>query len=254
MRILTMLAGTLFVGAGIFLIANGGITFLSVAFIVGLIFILGGIVECLSYSSYRGDEDDRTWILIDGMTTFLLGGLIVLGKISADSVVAMLLGLWVISTGVSNFVRAWEDIEDRNRIFYDHLIVGLVNLLAGIYVFFDSEIFNMPVIVMVGMCIIVQGINIFNLGATIILMKPEFLKTKQEKLEEAAAKAVEAHAAAKEAIKAAKEAKAEVRVIAETPEEVIDATVAPKPGTEESPENHSDNLQEDAENNNESQV
>ena len=107
MRILTMLTGILFMGAGIYLIANGGITVMSVAFVIGILFILGGIVECLSYNSYRGDEDDRTWILIDGMTTFLLGGLILLNKLSADAVVPMVLGLWVITTGVRNFVTAW---------------------------------------------------------------------------------------------------------------------------------------------------
>ena len=67
----------------------------------------------------------------------------------------------------------------------------------------------------------------------IIILKPDFLKTKQEMLEEAAAKAEEAHEAAREAIKVAKEAKAEVKVIEETPEELLDATMAPKPGTEE---------------------
>ena len=79
---------------------------------------------------------------------------------------------------------------------------------------------------------IVQGINILNVGSLIIIQKPEFLKTKQEKLDEATAKAQEAKAAAKEAIKVAKEAKAEVRVIEDMREELIDITVAPKPGTE----------------------
>lgn len=65
-----MLTGILFHGCWNIFIANGGITFMSVAFVIGILFILGGIVECLSYNSYRGDEDDRTWILIDGMTTF----------------------------------------------------------------------------------------------------------------------------------------------------------------------------------------
>ena len=230
MRILTMLTGILFMGAGIYLIANGGITFMSVAFIIGILFILGGIVECLSYNSYRGDEDDRTWILIDGMTTFLLGGLILLNKLSADAVVPMVLGLWVITTGVRNFVTAWEK---RDRMFYDHLAIGLLNLIAGIYVFFDADIFNLATLTMVGLCIVVQGFNIFHIGAMIIILKPDFLKTKEEILQEAAAKAEEAHEAAKEAIKVAKEAKAEVKVIEETPEELLDVTMAPKPGTEE---------------------
>lgn len=232
LRIITMLTGALFMGGGIYLLANGGITFMSVAFPVGILFVIGGIVECLSYNSYRGDEEDRTWILIDGMTTFLLGGLILLNKLSADTVVPMVLGLWVITTGVRNFVTAWEDIENRDRKFYDHMAIGLLNLITGIYVFFDVDIFNLATITMVGLCIVVQGFNIFHIGATIIILKPNFIKTKQEILEEAAAKAEEAHVAAKEAIKAAKEAKAEVRVIEATPEELLDAVLAPKPGTE----------------------
>ena len=176
-------------GAGIYLIANGGIMFMSVAFIIGILFILGGIVECLSYNSYRGDEDDRTWILIDGMTTFLLGGLILLNKLSAYAVVPMVLGLWVITTGVRNFVTAWENMEKRDRMFYDHLAIGLLNLIAGIYVFFDADIFNLATLTMVGLCIVVQGFNIFHIGAMIIILKPDFLKTKEEILQEAAAKA-----------------------------------------------------------------
>lgn len=219
-------------GGGIYLLANGGITFTSVAFVVGLLFVIGGVVECLSYSSYRGDEEDRRWILIDGMTTFLLGGLILLNKLAADAVVPMVLGLWVITTGVRNFVTAWEDIEQRDRKFYDHMAIGLLNLITGIYVFFDADIFNLATITMVGLCIVVQGFNIFHIGATIIILKPDFIKTKQEMLDEAEAKAAEAQMAAKEAIKAAKEAKAEVKTIEETPEELLDAVLAPKPGTE----------------------
>lgn len=232
MRIITMLTGVLFMGAGIYLVANGGITFMSVAFVIGILFVFGGIVECLSYNSYRGDEEGRKWILIDGMTTFLLGGLILLNKLSADAVVPMVLGLWVITTGVRNFVTAWESLEKRDRKFYDHMIIGLINLIAGIYVFFDVDIFNLATITMVGLCIVVQGFNIFHIGATIIIMKPDFIKTKEEMLQDAAAKALEAHEAAKEAIKVAKEARAEVKVIKETPEELLDATMVPKPGTE----------------------
>ncbi len=228
-----MLTGALFMGAGIYLIAHGGITFMSVAFVIGILFVIGGIAECLAYSNYRGDEDDRTWILIDGMTTFLLGGLILLNKLSADAVIPLVLGLWVITTGVRNFVTAWESMDRRDKAFYDHLAIGLLNLIAGIYVFFDTDIFNLATITMVGLCIVVQGFNIFHIGAMITILKPDLLKTKEEMLQDATSKAEEAKAAAKEAIKAAKEAKAEVRNIEATPEELLDATLTPKPGTDE---------------------
>lgn len=233
MRILTMLTGVLFIGAGIFLVANGGVTFLSVAFVVGVMFVIAGIVECLSYNSYRGDNVEKSWILNDGLTTFVLGVLILLNKISADAVVPMILGLWVLITGIRNFVHAWEHIEDRGSMFYDHLIVGLLNIIFGLYVFFNSEIFNLASITMIGLCVIVQGINILHVGATIIIIKPKFIKTKEEMLEAAAAKFEEAHANAKEAIKAAKEAQAELKTVERTPEELLDLALAPKPGTEE---------------------
>ena len=232
MRILTMLTGILFMGAGIFLVANEGVTFLSVAFIVGLMFVIAGIVECLSYSSYRGDNEERSWILNDGTTTFVLGVLILLNKISADAVVPMILGLWVLIAGIRNFVHAWEHVEDRGNTFYDHLIIGLLNIIFGLYVFFDGEIFNLASITMIGLCIIVQGINILHIGATIRIVKPKFIKTKDEMLEEAAAKFEEAHANAKEAIKAAKAAQAELKSVERTTEELLDLTLAPKPGTE----------------------
>ena len=233
-----MLTGILFMGAGIFLVANEGVTFLSVAFIVGLMFVIAGVVECLSYSSYRGDNVERSWILNDGTTTFVLGVLILLNKISADAVVPMILGLWVLITGIRNFVHAWEHIEERGNAFYDHLIIGLLNLIFGLYVFFDGEIFNLASITMIGLCMIVQGVNIIHIGATIRVIKPKFIKTKEEMLEEAAARFEEAHANAKEAIKAAKAAQAELKSVEETPEEILDPTLAPKPGTEtESDEN-----------------
>ena len=232
MRILTMFTGVLFIGAGIFLVANEGVTFLSVAFIVGLIFVIAGIVECLSYNSYRGDNVERTWILNDGLTTFVLGGLILMNKISADAVVPMVLGLWVLIAGIRNFVHAWEHVEEKGNSFYDHLIVGMLNIIFGLYVFFDGEIFNLASITMIGLCVIVQGINILHIGATIRIIKPKFIQTKEEMLEEAAAKFEEAHANAKEAIKAAKAAQAELKSVEQTPEEVLDPTLAPKPGTE----------------------
>ena len=229
MRIITMLTGLLFLAGGVFLVANEGVTFLSVAFIVGVMFVVAGVVECLSYSGYRGDNEERAWILNDGITTFVLGVLILLNKISAEAVVPVVMGLWVLITGIRNFVRAWEHVDDRTDNFWDHLLIGLLNLFFGLYVFFDGEIFNLASITMIGLCIIVQGVNIIHVGATIHIRKPAFIKTAEEQLYEATVKYEEAHAAAKEAIKAAKEAQAELKMVEQTPNEILDPTIAPKP-------------------------
>ena len=233
MRVLTIMVGTLFTATGIYLVANGGLSFMSVAFIVGLVFIVAGAVECLSYTGQRGEDETKTWILLDGATTFILGGLIMLNKLSADVAVPLVLGMWILMSGLRNFVHAWEKIGDREDGFYSHLILGLVTVVLGLYAFFDQDLFDFSTITLVGIYMIAGGLNIAHVGITIRIIKPEFLKTKEEKLEEAAIKAAEAHQAAREAIKVAKEAKAELRVVSETPAEVLDPTLAPKPGSEE---------------------
>ena len=229
MRLLTMLSGLLMIGVGIFLIANGGITFLSVAFVVGLVLVVCGFVECLSYNSYRGDDQERTWVLIDGTTTFVLGGLILMDKLSADAVVPMVLGIWVIVTGIRNFTRAISRAGKKDATFYEHLLIGAANVIFGIYVFFDKDIFNMAAITMVGLCLLVQGLNLLLVGGTIVIRKPEFAKTKHEKLAELKVQAEEAHIAAKEAIKLAKEAKAELKEAEAMPEEAFDLALTPRP-------------------------
>lgn len=233
MRVLTIMVGTLFTATGIYLIANGGMSFMSVAFIVGLVFMVGGAVECLSYTGQRGEDETKTWILLDGATTFILGGLIMLNKLSADVAVPLVLGMWIMMSGLRNFVHAWEKFGDREEGFYSHLILGVVTLVLGLYSFFDQDLLDLSTITLVGVYMIAGGLNIAHVGITIRIVKPEFLKTKEEKLEEAAIKAEEAHQAAKEAIKVAKEAKAELRVVSETPAEMMDPTLAPKPGSEE---------------------
>lgn len=233
MRTLNMFMGALFVAAGIFMIAGaGGITFLSVAFILGLLFMVGGICECFSYKSYRGDDEDRKWVLIDGMTTFALGFLIIANKLAADTTVPLVLGLWVAISGIRNLVRAWERIEDRDSYFYGHFAIGLLNIIAGLYMYFNNDLFMLAVGVLVGICIMVQGLNIFMVASTILVVKSEFIMTKEEMLAQAVEEAESAHEAAKEAIKMAKEAKANVKIIEETPEEELDASLAPKPGEE----------------------
>ena len=236
MRILTIASGLLMVVSGIFLVANKGITFLSVAFIVGIILLVCGIVECLSYTSFRGeDTQDKTWILIDGTTTFILGALILGSKLSADAVVPMVLGLWVLITGIRNFVRAWERVSTRDLTFYEHLIIGALNLIFGLYVFFDKDLFNLASITIVGICLLVQGLNLMLVGGTIVIKKPEFAKTKNEKLKDLEENLEDAHLKVKEAIKHAKDVKYELKAMREMPEEEIDLALKPMPVADELP-------------------
>ena len=230
MRTVNMIMGALFVVAGIVMIAGfSGITFLSVAFVLGILFMLAGIFGCLSYRSYREDSKDKTWVLVDGTTTFVLGFLIISNRLASDAAVPLVLGLWVAVTGLRNLVRAWERIDNRDSYFYGHLAIGLLNVVVGLYMYFNNDLFALPIGVLVGICVLTQGLNVFMVAVTILIEKSEFLMTKEEMLAKANQEKEKAHEAAKEAIKVFKEAKITAEVIEQTPEEELDAALAPKP-------------------------
>lgn len=233
-----MIMGGLFVVVGICMIAGlNGVTFLSVAFVLGLLFMIAGISSCLSYKSYRDDSVDKTWVVIDGATTFVLGFLIIFNKLASDAAVPLVMGLWVAITGIRNLTKALEKFNVKDSYFYGHLAIGAVNGAVGLYMFFNNDLLMLPVGVLVGICVLVQGLNIFMVAVTIIISKSRFIMNKEELLEQAAEEVEKAHEAAKEAIKVLKEAKANVEVIKETPEEKLDAALVPKPaeaGSQES--------------------
>ena len=224
--------GVLLVIAGILMIANEVITFISVAFVVGLLFIIAGIAEVISCNSYRGDEGDRAWVLIDGLIMLAIGILIILNKLAAGDTVKRVLVFWVLTSGIGNMVRALDKREAKDAYFYGYLIIGILNVIVGAYMFFNNDLLMMSVIVQVGLCILAQGVNAFMVGASIIVFKSDFLKTKEEMLAQAVEDAEKAQEAAKEAIKAVEETKAIVKEIEKTPEELLDAALAPKPGEE----------------------
>lgn len=233
MRSINMVMGILFILAGILMIFNEGMTFLSVAFILGILLMVAGLAEVKSFKSYRGDIENTTWILVDGMTTFILGFMIIMNKLSSDATVPLVLGLWVMITGIRNLVRTWENRENKGIYYYAHAVVGAVGLILGLYSYFNADIFMFTTGVQVGLCLLVQGANAFMVASTIIVVKPDFLKSKQELLAEAEQAAEKAARAAKDAIIRAKEAEQMVKVVENTPEAEFDLSLAPKPGTEE---------------------
>ena len=115
--------------------------------------------------------------------------------------------------------------------FYGHLVIGTVSVVAGLYMFFNNDLLMLPVGVLVGICVLVHGLNMVAMVAiTILVAKSGFIMNKEEMLEQAAEEVEKAHEAAKEAIKVLREAKATVEVIKETPgEEELDASLAPEP-------------------------
>lgn len=210
MRILSMITGVLLAAVGILSIANEGLSFISMAFPIGVVLILVGLVECFSYKKAIENEEGKHWLLIEGLTTFILGVVVLSGHLSADVAVPIVFGMWVMVSGIRGFVvlmQMMEDKEEKDIDFYWNFMVSGLNLIIGIYTFYNSATFQFSVLMILGLCFVVQGANIIKIGWDIKYVKPEIIKTKDEKIAEAAEAVEEAHKEVKKAIRKARRAK-----------------------------------------------
>ena len=220
MRILTIIVGALLTILGVFSVANAGLSFLSLAFPIGVVLIIVGMVECFAYKRTVEDEENRHWVLIEGLTTFILGVVVLTGQLAADIAVPVVFGMWSMISGIRGFVIFTQVVENKEKDidFYWTVVVSALNWIVGVYTFFNLMLFHLSVLMILGVCFVVQGANVIKIGVDISYTKPELIKTKEEKIADAEAAAEEAHEEVKKAIKKARQARKGIKKAEESKE------------------------------------
>ncbi len=236
MRIITIIAGALLAVLGIFAVASGGLSFLSLAFPIGLGLLIVGIVECFAYKKAVDDEEDKHWILIEGITTFLLGVVVISGVLAADIAVPAVFGMWSAISGFRGLVVMFSmkdtvSQEEKDVNYYWDLVTAVLATLLGLVALFNAMLFNLSVLSIVGCIIAVQAAVVIKISFSIAYKKPELIKSKAQKLREAEEAAAQAKTEMKEAIDKVREAKAVLKEVEEEKEfhEIVAEPVAVEP-------------------------
>ena len=236
MRIITIIAGALLAVLGIFAVASGGLSFLSLAFPIGLGLLIVGIVECFAYKKAVDDEEDKHWILIEGITTFLLGVVVISGVLAADIAVPAVFGMWSAISGFRGLVVMFSmkdtvPQKEKDVNYYWDLVTAVLATLLGLAALFNAMLFNLSVLSIVGCIIAVQAAVVIKISFSIAYKKPELIKSKAQKLREAEEAAAQAKTEMKEAIDKVREAKAVLKEVEEEKEfhEIVAEPVAVEP-------------------------
>ena len=236
MRIIKIIAGALLAVLGIFAVASGGLSFLSLAFPIGLGLLIVGIVECFAYKKAVDDEEDKRWILIEGITTFLLGVVVISGVLAADIAVPAVFGMWSAISGFRGLVVMFSmkdtvPQKEKDVNYYWDLVTAVLATLLGLAALFNAMLFNLSVLSIVGCIIAVQAAVVIKISFSIAYKKPELIKSKAQKLREAEEAAAQAKEEMREAINKAREAKAVLKEVEEEKEfhEIIAEPVVTEP-------------------------
>lgn len=188
MRLLTVISGVLLVATGVFGVANQGVSFLAIAFIIGIVMIFAGTIQASGYiygryssreeiipeeadvptaqkQYVRTQNNSHGWILIDGLVTFVLGLLVLSNQLKAEIAVVSVFGMWMLNAGIRRLViSSYIDRNKKPVNFYWTLGTGLLNTGAGIYAFYNATIFQLPLATLLGVFFVLQGISTLELG------------------------------------------------------------------------------------------
>ncbi len=216
MRTLMLLSSIAMIGSGIFCVANGTAAFITVAFVIGIVFLVLGAVEILIGRRADFDESEvGVGITKDGVIMLLLGVVIVAGQITDDLSAQTLFATLMTIEGVLSFRADSLDVISTSRDQRIAIGLNLLMMLIGIYMFFNTALFHIPAMLLVGICMMVFGLRRFAQSFRIEYVRPGFITGNEERLKEAEADEKRALAKAKEGIREQKNAQRRIEKIKE---------------------------------------
>lgn len=216
MRTLMLIASIAMIGTGVFCVANGSVAFLTVAFVIGLMFCVMGALEAVIGT--RADfsvSEQAVGIIKDGVIMMIFGVVIISGQVADDLTALMLFAMWLVTEGILSF--RGENIDIMHVPVDQRLFLSLSALMVagGVYMFFNFALFNLPVILLIGFGMIMLGLRRFLQSFEIEYTRPGFITGNEEKLQGALEEEKRALAKAKEGIREQKIAQRRIRKIRE---------------------------------------
>lgn len=164
MKILTFVAGGLLVLAGVWCFAHPGVTFLSLAFVLGCAMVFSGLCNILCFFVTRKHNESAAWLLADGILTSILGVIVLQNLLITDSFLILFFGMWIMFTGCLRIVAAIGLRKAKTPGWLWGLLAGALCVLAGVYAFIDPLIAGLAMVVLLGVFFILQGVNMVIVG------------------------------------------------------------------------------------------
>ena len=156
------------VATGAFCFINPGQTFMTMAFLIGAVMVINGLIHGVGFVLARGSfgiGDNNGWILIDAILTLLLGILIQCNQLTVDMAIPMVFGMWVLVSGLLRFEASTRiNRQKKPANFKSALITGIITIAVGLFGFINPLVTYVSVIVLLGIFLIVQGANSIELG------------------------------------------------------------------------------------------
>ena len=159
MRILSIIIGVLLIAAGIYCLCNQDVAAMSAGIVLGLLMLIAGIVEIVIFAGTSRFILGSGWLLLDGVLTVVMSLFLLFNQWFTMMSLPILFTVWLLFSGVSRFVSAFDLKALGMRGWGWILALGIVLLVFGVVCMMDPWVSVVAVGVTVGLVLILEGIG-----------------------------------------------------------------------------------------------
>ena len=158
-RILNIVAGILLIAAGIYCLCNEDVAVLSAGLMLGIFMLAAGIAEIVVFAGTSGVLIGSGWLLLDGVLTVIMSLFLLFNQWFTLLSLPFLFTVWLIFSGISRFVSAFDLHALGVRGWGWVLAVGILLMAAGFLCMMDPWVSAATVGVTVGLVFLLEGIS-----------------------------------------------------------------------------------------------
>ena len=159
MKVLNIIAGVLLIAAGVYCLCNQDIAALTAGLMVGIFMLVSGVIEIVVFAATSGVLFGSGWLLLDGILTVILSLFLLFNQWFTMMSLPILFTVWLLFSGVSRFVSAFDLKALGMRGWGWILALGIVLLVFGVVCMMDPWVSVVAVGVTVGLVFILEGIG-----------------------------------------------------------------------------------------------
>ena len=159
MKVLNIIAGVLLIAAGVYCLCNQDIAALTAGLMVGIFMLVSGVIEIVVFAATSGVLFGSGWLLLDGILTVILSLFLLFNQWFTMLSLPFLFTLWLLFSGISRFVSAFDLRALGVRGWGWILAIGIILMVAGFVCMMDPWVSVAAIGVTVGLTFLLEGIS-----------------------------------------------------------------------------------------------
>lgn len=159
MRILNVVAGVLLIAAGVYCLCHQDVAVLSAGLLLGVFLLVAGIAEIVVFAATSSMMLGSGWLLLDGVLMVIMSLFLLFNQWFTLVSLPFLFTLWLLFSGVSQCVSAFDLRALGLRTWGWVLAVGILLTVAGFVCMMDPWVSVAAMGLTAGIVFVLEGIS-----------------------------------------------------------------------------------------------